>query len=73
MEGYGKVVVLEHQDGTITFYGHNDRILARHGTWVKQGDPITIAGSSGLSRGTELHFRVMRNEQFVDPMTFLRK
>jgi len=71
--GYGKVVVLEHQDGTVTFYGHNARILVRHGTWVKQGEPIALAGASGLSGGTEVHFRIMRNGQFVDPVAYLQR
>ena len=71
--GFGKVVELSHQDGALTFYGHLDRILVEHGTWVKQGERIGMAGSSGLSSGTELHFRILRNEKWVDPLPLLPK
>jgi len=71
--GFGKVVTLQHQDGTLTFYGHLADILVTHGTWVKQGEVIATAGSSGLSSGTELHFRIWRGEQFVDPLPVLTR
>ena len=70
--GFGKVVLLEHTDGTVTFYGHLARVLAPHGRWIRQGEPLAVAGSTGdLARGTELHFRVMRNEKYVDPLQSL--
>ena len=71
--GFGKVVILEHLDGTTTFYGHLHRILVTHGTWVKQSERIATAGSSGLSSGVELHFRIMRNSEYVDPLLLLPK
>ena len=72
LPGFGKVVTLEHTDGSLTFYGHNARILVTHGRWVKQGEPIAITGSSGgLSSGTELHFRILRGVKFVDPLRYL--
>ena len=66
--GFGQVVVLEHYDGMVTFYGHLGRILVTHGTWVKQGERIGIAGSSGLSSGVELHFRMLRAGRCIDPL-----
>jgi lipoprotein NlpD len=71
--GYGKVVVLVHQDHTTTFYGHLGEILVTHGTWVKQGEIIGTAGSTGQSSGTELHFRVMQGDRFIDPMPQLMR
>jgi len=69
--GFGRVVELQHEDGTLTFYGHLERILVTHGTWVKQGERIGIVGSTGLSSGTELHFRILLNEEWADPITLL--
>ena len=66
--GFGQVVVLEHYDGMVTFYGHLGQILVTHGTWVKQGERIGIAGSSGLSSGVELHFRMLRDGNCIDPL-----
>jgi murein DD-endopeptidase MepM/ murein hydrolase activator NlpD len=61
---YGKVIVLEHEDGSATYYGRLGDILVTHGTWVKQGEAIATAGA-------ELQFRVMENDQFVDPLRVL--
>ena len=69
--GYGRSVVLEHTDGSVTFYGHLREALVAHGRWVRQGETIASAGSSGHSKGTELHFRVMQGEKFVNPLPLL--
>jgi len=73
MPGFGKVVILEHTDRTLTCYGHNDLILVSHGRWVKQGEPIAHVGSSGeLVSGIMLHFRIMKNNAWVNPTLYLR-
>ena len=70
--GFGRAVVLEHLDGTTTFYGHLDRILVKHGRWVKQGEEIGLAGkTSGATPGTELHFRILRDGTAVNPLLYL--
>lgn len=72
LSGFGKCVILEHSDGTLSFYGHLDEIAVTHGTWVRQGEAVGAAGSTGDSSGVELHFRIMRGEQFVDPLPLLK-
>jgi murein DD-endopeptidase MepM/ murein hydrolase activator NlpD len=67
---YGKVIVIEHQDGSATYYGRLGEILVTHGAWVRQGEAIATIGSSG-GHGAELQFRVMENDQFVDPLSVL--
>jgi murein DD-endopeptidase MepM/ murein hydrolase activator NlpD len=67
---YGKVIVLEHEDRSATYYGRLGEILVTHGAWAKQGEAIATAGSSG-GNGAELQFRVMENDQFVDPLRVL--
>lgn len=69
--GLGQVVLIEHTDGSSALYGHLSDILVTHGTWVKQGENIGIAGNTGQSNGLELHFRIWRGSQFVNPLTFL--
>ena len=69
--GFGRVVVLEHTDGTTTFYGHLNRILVKHGRWARQGEKIGVAGSSGATSGTALHFRILRNGATVNPLLYL--
>jgi len=70
--GYGRSVMLEHQDGSITFYGYLGEVLCSHGTWVRQGEVIGTVGQTGLSSGAQLHFRIWQGERFVDPMSQLR-
>jgi len=69
--GYGLAVVLEHADGSSTFYGHLERTLVPHGRWVRQGEPLAIVGEDPFSNGVELHFRVIRGESFVNPLQVL--
>ena len=69
--GYGRTVLLEHRDGTNTFYGNLDEVLVPHGRWIKQGETLAAAGSSAKSNGTQLHFRVLRGEEFINPMSVL--
>jgi murein DD-endopeptidase MepM/ murein hydrolase activator NlpD len=68
--GYGKYVRLKHNNGYETAYGHMSAI-ARNiepGTRVRQGQVIGYVGSTGLSTGPHVHYEIMVNNRFVDPM-----
>jgi murein DD-endopeptidase MepM/ murein hydrolase activator NlpD len=68
--GYGKYVRLRHNNGYETAYGHMSA-LARNiqpGTRVRQGQVIGYVGSTGLSTGPHVHYEIMVNNRFVDPM-----
>ena len=67
--GYGNMVILSHSGAYETYYGHLHRIQARNGSHVKQGDLIGTVGSTGLSTGPHLDYRMKRNGQFVNPIT----
>jgi murein DD-endopeptidase MepM/ murein hydrolase activator NlpD len=70
--GYGYVVEVEHVDGTMTRYAHNDRILVKEGQAVNQGQQLSEMGSTGHSTGPHLHFEVHpRGGEAVNPMAFL--
>jgi len=56
--GFGLWVRVRHTDGTITVYGHVDRILAKEGQHVQAGDQIATLGNRGESTGPHLHFEV---------------
>ncbi|NJK72244.1 MAG: M23 family metallopeptidase, partial [Synechococcaceae cyanobacterium SM2_3_60] len=62
--GYGKAVVLAHDDSRRTRYAHMSEIQVSEGDWVSQGDVIGLVGSTGNSTGPHLHFEFwQRNEQ----------
>jgi murein DD-endopeptidase MepM/ murein hydrolase activator NlpD len=69
--GYGKYVRIRHANGYETAYGHMTA-YARGldvGSHVRQGQIIGFVGSSGLSTGTHVHFEIIINDRFVNPMT----
>jgi hypothetical protein len=70
--GYGYLVRITHADGTITVYGHNSRVLVQTGEIVRQGQTISLMGSTGRSTGPHLHFEVRpAGRSAVNPLQFL--
>lgn len=66
--GYGKTVRLRHPNGYETLYGHLSRIDVRRGQRVSQGMTLGAVGSTGLSTGPHLDYRMIRGGVFVDPL-----
>ncbi len=68
---YGKYVVIEHADGTLTMYAHLKKIQVRYGQKVRKGQVLGVMGSTGSANGTHLHFEVHVSDRAVDPRYFL--
>ncbi|MFT0891754.1 M23 family metallopeptidase [Pseudochelatococcus sp. G4_1912] len=68
--GYGKRVEIQHANGYVSTYSHMSNFARgiKAGDRVKQGQVIGYLGSTGLSTGPHLHYEVMVNGRFVDPM-----
>ncbi len=68
--GYGKYVRIRHANGYETAYGHMTAFARglQVGSHVRQGQIIGFVGSSGLSTGSHVHFEIIVNGRFVDPM-----
>jgi murein DD-endopeptidase MepM/ murein hydrolase activator NlpD len=66
----GRMVKIKHKGGYITYYGHLSRIpkKIRKGIKVSQGDTIGYVGSTGLSTGPHLDYRIKRKGRFVNPL-----
>ncbi|WP_329887152.1 murein hydrolase activator EnvC family protein [Pseudoramibacter faecis] len=69
--GYGNCVMINHGNGVTTLYGHQSRIVVSKGQRVNQGDVIGYVGSTGHSTGPHLHFGVMKNGIFVNPLNYV--
>jgi murein DD-endopeptidase MepM/ murein hydrolase activator NlpD len=67
MAGYGKTVVVKHDDTTSTRYAHLSEILVKPGDLVVAGQTIARSGASGKATGPHLHFEVLQEGQSVDP------
>jgi len=68
--GYGKYVRVRHANGYQTAYGHMTAFARglNVGSKVRQGQVIGFVGSTGLSTGAHVHFEILINDRFVDPM-----
>jgi murein DD-endopeptidase MepM/ murein hydrolase activator NlpD len=64
---YGNLVVIRHNNGLESFYGHLSKILVKQDQTVKAGDLIGLGGSTGRSTGTHLHFELRYLGQCVNP------
>lgn len=71
-DGWGRVVVLQHDDGSYTWYAYNSRIFVKKGDYVLQGQTITEAGSTGRAKQDKLHFKIFLSGVPVDPISHLR-
>ena len=69
--GYGNCVIIRHERGIETLYGHLSAVTCQPGKKVDAGTVIGKAGSTGISTGPHLHFGVSVNGVFVDPKPFL--
>jgi murein DD-endopeptidase MepM/ murein hydrolase activator NlpD len=70
-KGYGNVVVIDHGDGFMTKYAHNQINLVQQGQKVDTGTVIAQVGSTGRSTGPHVHFEVLYKGEHVNPDTLL--
>jgi len=72
LKEFGKTVLVKHDNGLVTVYGHADDILVQRGATVKRGQEIAKAGMTGDTDTPMLHFEVRKDSSPVNPMTYLR-
>lgn len=71
LRGYGRMIIILHDNGFVTVYAHNARHYARAGARVRRGDVIATVGRSGRTTGRNLHFEVRRHNVAYDPLVLL--
>lgn len=69
--GAGLCVIIEHGNGRRSSYGHCSKLKVKLGDVVKQNQVVALAGSTGMSTGSHVHFSVTENGKQVDPMKLL--
>ena len=72
VRGYGKLILISHNDYTITAYAHNDTLLVQKDQKVQAGQVIATMGSSDTN-SVKLHFEVRLNGKAVDPLPYLTR
>jgi len=71
--GYGTLVEINHGNGYVTRYAHNQSASVAVGQTVTRGEQIALMGSTGHSTGPHLHFEVLHNGQPIDPLIFVKR
>jgi len=71
-QAYGIHVIIDHQDGTKTLYGHLSSVAVSSGQAVLRGQVIGQMGSTGRSTGTHLHFEIRTGAGNVNPLGYLK-
>lgn len=67
LRGYGNLVIVRHENGLETFYGHLSKRLVEPGDWVEAGQEIGLGGNTGRSTGSHLHFETRYKGYAFDP------
>ncbi|WP_242525316.1 murein hydrolase activator EnvC family protein [Lysobacter changpingensis] len=73
MTGYGLLLIVDHGNGYMSLYAHNDALLKDVGDTVKRGDSVATVGTSGGHGRAALYFELRRNGSPVNPGTWLRR
>ncbi len=73
LKGYGLLIILDHGDGFLSLYAHNETLLKEVGDWVDAGDAIATAGASGGRPETGVYFELRQRGRAIDPAAWLTK
>lgn len=73
MTGYGNILIIDHGNGYMSLYAHNDSLLRAAGDAVRRGDALAVVGSSGGQERPALYFELRRNGAPVDPSGWLTR
>lgn len=71
--GYGNLVIITHENGIQSYYGHCSKIYANEGDEVKAGDLIAAVGMTGFATGNHLHFEIRKNGSTINPQRYIYK
>lgn len=70
--GYGKCIVIDHDESLQTLYAHLKQIDVKEGQTVQTGDHIGLMGSTGRSTGPHLHYEIILNDKKINPLKYIR-
>ncbi|WP_042354558.1 M23 family metallopeptidase [Bacillus rubiinfantis] len=71
--GYGNMIIIDHQNGYRTLYGHMSKLKVKAGQVVSKGMAIGVMGSTGNSTGVHLHFEVYKNGNLQNPLKYVNR
>jgi septal ring factor EnvC (AmiA/AmiB activator) len=73
MRGFGLLLIIDHGDGYMSLYGHNESVLVEEGDWVESGQQIATMGMSGGDTRPGLYFEIRYKGKPQDPLRWCRR
>lgn len=73
LRGFGLLLIVDHGDGYMTLYGHNQSLFKEVGDWVDAGEPVALVGSSGGRDQAGVYFGIRHEGRAVDPARWCRR
>lgn len=73
LRGYGLLLIIDHGDGYMSLYGHNQSLYKETGDWVEAGEEIGSIGNSGGQQQSGLYFEIRHNGKPTNPGKWCRK
>ena len=71
LKEYGNTVLVRHDNGLVTVYGHASELIVQRGDSVARGQVVAMSGMSGQASRPKLHFEIRKDAKPVDPLTYL--
>jgi septal ring factor EnvC (AmiA/AmiB activator) len=73
LRGFGLLLIVDHGDGYMTLYGHNQSLFKEAGDWVDVGEPLALVGSSGGRERAGVYFGIRHQGRAVDPAKWCKR
>lgn len=73
IRGYGLMLIIDHGDGYMSLYGHNQSLFKEIGEWVEEGDSVASVGSSGGQSRSQLYFELRYKGKPINPSVWCRR
>jgi len=73
LRGFGLIIIIDHGDGYMSLYGHNEALFKQPGDWVEAGEQIASVGQSGGYPTTGLYFEIRLRSKALNPAQFIRR
>jgi len=67
LQGYGFITIIDHGDGYMSLYGHNESLFKQAGDWVESGEVIATVGDSGGQPGPGVYFEIRARGKPINP------
>ncbi|MET0105240.1 MAG: peptidoglycan DD-metalloendopeptidase family protein [Sedimenticola sp.] len=73
LRGFGLLIIIDHGDGYMTLYGHNQSLFKETGEWVEPGEPVALVGNSGGQLNSGVYFGIRYNGKPVNPVRWCKR